>query len=186
MHTSTPTNRMTRARAVLLAGGAVLAAATLGACSGTPGAAAVVDGHVITAQEVRSATDQLTELGQQFDVPTVLSILIQEPTMTRFAADEGVAVSDEDAAGLLDQVSQSVGIDVGEYSDATLAIARYSLASGNLQDAGDLEALGQQVAERLDALDVEVNPRFGTLGESAAVEGASARPWIVTPRADAP
>ncbi|UJP41156.1 SurA N-terminal domain-containing protein [Cellulomonas palmilytica] len=175
---------MTRARAVLLAGGAVLAA-LLGACSGTPGAAAVVDGRVITADQVQSATDQLTELGQQFDVPTVLSILIQEPTMTRFAADEGVAVSDEDAVGLLDQVSQSVGIDVGEYSPATIAIARYSLASGNLQDTGDLEALGQEVAERLGSLDVEVNPRFGTLGETAAVEGAAARPWIVTPEADA-
>jgi len=186
VHVSTPTNRMTtRARAVLLAGGAVLAAATLGACAGTPGAAAVVDGHAISTSQVQAAADQLVELGQQIDVPSVLTLLIQEPTITRLAQERGMGVSDSQARELLDQVSQTVGASVGEYAEGTLAVARYSIAVNGFNADEEGEAIAEEVEEALAALDIDVNPRFGELGPSASVAGAAPRAWIVTPQADA-
>jgi hypothetical protein len=176
-----------RARALTVTGGLV-AAGLLAACSGTPGAAAVVDDRVITTSDVQVASDELAALGQQFDVAAVISVLIQEPTVTAIATEQGVGVSDAEAIALLEQVAQSsptgqAGTET-EFSDATIAIARYSLASGNLQEADDPEALGQEVSERLAALDVEVNPRFGTADENQNVTALTSWPWIVAPEAD--
>lgn len=179
----------TRHRALAVAGGLV-AAGLLAACSGTPGAAAVVDDRVISTSDVQVASDELAALGQSFDVAAVISVLIQEPTVTAIATEHGVGVSDEEAIALLDQVAQSsptAGTLAGaetEFSDATIAIARYSLASGNLQETSDPEAVGEEVAERLGELDVEVNPRFGTADENQNVTALTSWPWIVAPEAD--
>lgn len=183
-------------RALAVASGLV-AAGLLAGCSGTPGAAAVVDDRVIRTSDVQVASDELAALGQSFDVSAVISVLIQEPTVTAIAQEHGVGVSDSDAVALLDQVAESLGQadgattpDAGTgtpetFSDATIAIARYSLASGNLQEADDADAIGEEVAERLAALDVDVNPRFGTADESQNVTALTSWPWTVTSEADA-
>ncbi|MBT0992882.1 hypothetical protein KIN34_01070 [Cellulomonas sp. DKR-3] len=181
----------------LAATGGLVAAGLLAACSGTPGAAAVVDDRVITTSDVQVASDELAALGQQFDVSAVVSVLIQEPTVTAIAQEHGVGVSDADAVALLDQVAASLGqadddTDPGAgeatpetFSEPTIAIARYSLASGNLQEADDADAIGDEVSERLAALDVDVNPRFGTADENQNVTALTSWPWIAAPEADA-
>ena len=170
----------TWSRTALLAGGALAAAAALGACSGTPGAAAVVAGRAIPASDVRVAVEQLGGLFQGVSTQTVTSVLIQEPTISAIAAENGVGVSTAQAQDLLDSASQAAGVTLpDDLAPSTLAVARYVQASGALQDAPNAPELAQQFSDRIAELDIEVNPRFGTLLEDANIDAPAVRPWVV-------
>jgi len=161
---------------------AVVAAGALAGCSGQPGAAAIVDGKAISASDVRVAMDELGPWFQGVTATSVLTVLVQEPTLVAVAAEHGVGVSDAQATDLLDQsVSQQGTTEAPSFSDPSLAVARYSLAYNNLQGLPDAQAVGQELGERLAALDVEVNPRYGTAGDGGQVTAVEPRPWIVAP-----
>lgn len=179
--TDPTTSRATRlSRTALLAGGALAAAAALGACSGTPGAAAVVDDRVITADEVQVAVEQLGGLFQGVSTQTVTSVLIQEPTITELAAENGIGVSPEQARTLLESAATAGGAALpDDLAPSTIAVARYVQASGALQDADNAAELAQQFSERIGELDIEVNPRFGTLVGDANIDVPGLRPWVV-------
>ena len=170
---------MTKARrigALLLA---LTAGATLAGCAGQPGAAAVVDGQAIPASDVREV---MTELGAYFQgatVPNVITVLAQEPTVVDVASEHGVGVSDADAAKLLDQaVAASGAQETPTFSDASMAIARYSVALTNIQGLGD-DAVTSELSDRLAKVHVEVNPRYGSNGEGSNVAAPKPFPWIV-------
>ncbi|HWJ85664.1 MAG TPA: hypothetical protein VNR62_09550 [Cellulomonas sp.] len=170
---------MTKARRI----GALLLAlgvgATLAGCSGQPGAAAVVDGRAIPASDVREV---MTELGAYFQgatTPNVITVLAQEPTVVDVAAEHGVGVSEQDAAKLLDQaVAASGSKETPTFSDASMAVARYSVAYTNITGLAD-DAVTSELADRLAKLDVTVNPRFGSNGEGSAVADPKPFPWLV-------
>lgn len=169
----TMTTKARRLTVLLAAGG--LAAALTGCSSQQPGAAAIVDGRTISSSEVRDVLTELTPYFQGATTPNVLSVLIQEPVVVQVAADQGVGVSDEDAQALLDQSVESSGGKAGtHFSDASLDVARYSVAYQNLQTKGD--AALAEVQKRLEEQKVTVNPRFGHLDESD-VQVSDPVPW---------
>lgn len=161
----------------------VLALGALGACSGRPGAAAVVDGRTISTSELHTV---LTELGPYFqDRSTngVLQAMVQERPMIDLAAEKGVGASDEDAQKLLDQVAQQAGTPgTPTFSPASVEVARASASLSNLQSLSDADAALAELTQRIAAQHVTVNPRFGSLGKGNAVEPALARPWFVSSR----
>ena len=96
----------------------------------------------------------------------MLGVLVVEPTVTQMAADAGVAASDEDAQAFLDQVvEQSTPDENPTFGPASLAIARYFVAFTNLSDLSSQEEVTADITKKVADLDVEVNPRFGTLGD---------------------
>ncbi|WP_456844513.1 hypothetical protein [Cellulomonas sp. P5_C6] len=164
---------------------ALATAATLAGCSGRPGAAAVVDGTAIPTSDVRAA---LTELAPYFEGVTtenVLAVLVQEPTVVELADEKGVGVSDEDAQALLDSVvQQKVKGATADFTAPSLAVAKYSIAYTNLQGLADAKEVGTEIDKRLRALDVDVNPRFGSLQDGNQVGAPTPAPWLVKPKAD--
>ncbi|WP_421732531.1 hypothetical protein [Cellulomonas sp.] len=172
-----------RAAGVLVA---LTTTAGLAGCAGQPGAAAVVDGTAIPTADVRAALDELEPWFEGVTTTNVLAVLVQEPTVVELAAEKGVGVSDEDAEELLDQVvQQKVQGATATFTDPSLAVARYSIAYTNLQGLPEAEAIGEEIDARLRELDVEVNPRFGSLEDGNQVAAPVAVPWLVAPRASA-
>jgi len=174
--------RARTSRRLAAAAAGLVVAATLGACSGTPGAAAVVDGTVIRSADLGVALGELAPFFQGVTTGNILTALIDEPTLTAVAAEQGVGVSDEQAAATLDSAVQSVtpGAEV-EFGPASLAVGRYLAASAALSAQPDAEAISADIQERIAALDVEVNPRFGTVDEANTVVDPVPAPWVVTP-----
>ncbi len=158
------------------------AAALLTACTGQPGAAAVVDGTGIPASELQVALDELGPYVQGASPSAVLGVLVAEPTVTQMAADAGVAVSDADAQAFLDQVVQQTTPDEHPtFGPASLAIARYFVAFTNLSNASSQDEATTDITKEVAKLDVKVNPRFGTLGENNQITAPTPPKWIVQP-----
>ena len=174
--------RRARRRSMVGALVAVAAAVTLSACAGQPGAAAVVNGTAISGSDVHTAYQELSPYFTGATTANVLSVLVEEPTVTALAAEQGVGVSPEDAQALLDSVVKEATPDEHPtFSEPSLAIARYSVAYTNLQKVADAEAVSTELAQRISALDVTVNPRFGTLGKGNAIGEPTTPAWIVAP-----
>lgn len=161
--------------------GVLAVAGVLAACGGgRPGAAAVVDGRSIPTSEVETATLELGPVLQGVSASAILGVLIQEPTVAAAASDAGVAVSDEQAADALDQQVAAAGGEAGqEFSPASVAVMRYLLEIQGLQGADDADTRLAALQEDLGALDLTVNPRFGTADDLGTV-GTTAYPWIVS------
>lgn len=158
-----------RTTAIALAG--ILA---LSACSGTTSAetAAVVDGRVITEEQVREATAEINEAfnpQEPLTAAQILTLLIRAPYVNDAAAQAGQAQS-ESAARALPQLA---GLSGGP-SDATVEILR---AEASLQavDTPGRQALTQKFAE----LDMEINPRYGRFDPSQASLVATSPNWLV-------
>lgn len=158
-----------RTTAIALAG--VLA---LSACSGTSSAqtAAVVDGRVITEQQVIEATDQINKAfnpEQPLTASQTLTLLIRAPYINEAAAAAGRAQS-ASAARAIPQLEA-----LGETpTESTIEILRAEASLQQVDDAGR-QALGQKFAE----LDLKVNPRYGTF-DAARSEVVTTTPnWLV-------
>ncbi|MGN8246903.1 hypothetical protein ACTHAM_000571 [Cellulomonas soli] len=163
----------------------VVGMAGLTACSGQPGAAAIVDGEVITPGELHSALDELGPYLSSPSTSAVLTILVQAPAVSAVAAEHGVAVSTEDAQAALSDVAAADGIDGSDFSEASLTIAKFSVEYSALTQLDDAEAINAELVDRVSALDVEVNPRFGSLDAGNFVSDPVTNPWIVQPEAGA-
>ncbi|WP_034648668.1 hypothetical protein [Cellulomonas sp. HZM] len=164
--------------AVVLALGATLA----GCSAQQPGSAAVVDGSRIPTSELQQTMTELSPFFQNVSNSAVLSVLIQEPTLSAVAAEHGKGVSDQQAQDYLTQaVAQNGGKGDETFSQGSLAVARYSLAYQAIQDlATDDASVNDEVAKKLDALDVKVNPRFGTIADHGQVDDPKPWPWLTT------
>ncbi len=170
-----------RNRAVAAAGGVLLVGALTACSGGQPGAAAVIDGgdRVISVSEVDSATTELASLLSGVTSSTVLSVLIIEPVLGEVAAAHDVAVSADDARTQLASIASDAGLDADqEFSDSSIAVMTYVLEISALQEADDVSSISDELTAAESALDIEVNPRFGTVGSDGTLATTS-YDWIV-------
>jgi len=173
-----------RATGVLVA---LATTVTLAGCAGQPGAAAVVDGTAIPTSDVQAALTELAPYFQGVTTTNVLAVLVQAPTVVELAEEKGVGVSDEDAQALLDSVvQQKVKGATADFTAPSLAVAKYSIAYTNLQGLPDASDVGKEIDTRLRKLDVDVNPRFGSLTDGNQVADPTTAPWMVKAKAPAP
>lgn len=159
--------------------GVALVAALLTGCSAQPRAAAVVDGTVISQAEVEQTFDELGPILADAKPSAVVQALILAPSVIGAAADNGVGVSDQDGAELLDAVMTNAGLDpAGSWSHGSLQIARSELSAQALANLPDGAALLEQARASATAQEVEVNPQYGQLVAETGVIDPIARPWI--------
>lgn len=174
----------TRTRVVRLAVVPLALALLLGGC-GRPGTAAVVDGERITDAQLATLVADLERLTAPTPdaapvAPSIaLATFVQGPTIEEVGAEAGVATSDQQAIDLLDGAAAQSSIETWDYSPELVQFARLALTRQALQ--ADPEA-STEVGDRLAALDVELNPRFGTW--DAGQVTPTVWPWLITPGAD--
>ncbi|MCB2177385.1 MAG: SurA N-terminal domain-containing protein [Actinomycetales bacterium] len=159
--------------------GALLAVTVLAGCSVRPGAAAVVDGHVISQDELARTH---TELGPLFQNPSpaqVLTVLIIEPAVVKAAEDNGVGVSADQARTQLATWAANAGLtDVPDYGPGTVAAARFQLASTALQNLSNASDVISAVTDEISKETVSVNPLYGAWDAKNAGVTALTFPWI--------
>lgn len=169
------TSSVRRTVAALVLGAAL---ATAGCGATTADRAAVVDGSVISETELQETMREVNgmepALLQQALTPSgTLTALIQAPTVLDVLAGKGIAVSDSVAR----QAAAQRGLS--DPSEGTLQIVRLATAIGAAQEQGAVtEVEQQQVNERIAALDVEVNPRYGTYDARSASVTLTQPAWI--------
>lgn len=156
-----------RTTAIALAG--MLA---LSACSGTSSAetAAVVDGRVITEQQVIEATDQINKAfnpEQPLTAAQTLTLLIRAPYINEAAAAAGRAQSESAARAALKDLPETP-------TASTVEILQAEASLQQVDDAGR-QALAQKFAE----LDMQINPRFGTFDAARSEVVATTPNWLV-------
>lgn len=163
--------------------GALVALATalvLSSCAGEPGAAVVVDGTGIPVSDVTTAYDELRPIYQGIGADSVIGAFIDEPVITQMAEEQGVAPSAEQAEAALVADAQAADPEAQPtFSAPALVVGTYIAGYRALVDASDQATVDKELAERRAELDVEVNPRFGTLGDGNIVSAATPRSWIV-------
>ncbi|WP_035906705.1 hypothetical protein [Knoellia subterranea] len=159
-----------RTTAIALAG--ILA---LSACSGTTSAetAAVVDGRVITEQQVREATEQINTAfpreQQPFTASEILTLLIRAPYVIDAAAQSGRPQS-ESAARSLPEFEK-----LGEApAESTVDVLRAELSAQNLD-----QSAAQALTQKFNSLDLTVSPRYGTFDAARAQLVADTPNWLV-------
>lgn len=170
-----------RTRIVGAAAAALVLVGLVSGCSARPGAAAIVDGRAIPTSDVVAVVDDLSPALGQVNASQILTILIEEPVIVRLADDHGKGVSDADAKTTLDGFFTASGTTPpARYSSATLLVGLHQAANAKLAADTTASTLAQDFTQRLAALHVSVNPRFGTWDPSQGQLGAAATPsWIV-------
>ena len=171
-----------RRSVAVLALGAALATAGCGATSADR--AATVDGTVISESDLQTTMREVNSmepaLVQNALSPSgTLTALVQAPVVLDVLAGKGIAVSDS--------VARRTATERGlrDPSEGTLQIVRLATAIGNAQQAGQItEADAATLQERLGALDVTVNPRYGSFDPQTASVQLTQPGWITAP--DAP
>ena len=166
----------------LVAGSVLLAVGLLSACTGQPGAAAVVDGRTISVADVQTATTELAQLFQGVTAQAVLDVLIREPTVSAFASAQGVGVSPDQAVADLKERAANLHLVERVYSAPSLTIGRYLLAEKALGGLASSATVLPELEQRLAAQKVEINARFGVLGDGNTITDA-AYPWLVVRKA---
>lgn len=166
-----------RLRTAMVAAVLVLAAGLAG-CSGTPGAAAVVDGEQISEATLAQT---VADLGQFTDVPpqTALQELILSPFIEEAAAANGFGVSDQEGRAFMEDAATRAGADAAdlELGPGALLLGRRFAAQAKAQEAGRVTEVEAAATELIRAADVEVSPRYGRW-EDLGITYIS-RPWLV-------
>ncbi len=167
------------ARSTLGAVVALSLAVLLSACSIRPGAAAVVDGKVISQSELESAQTELAPLISGVKAEDILSVLIAAPIYLRTAPEHGVGVSQSDAEKLLASVAAQKGLPAGHhYGPGALDMARLSLASLKLSKLTDGSTIIAKAQEEIGKQTVVVNPRYGTFDAKTGQVSLVEPDWI--------
>lgn len=145
---------------------AVAAAALLLAGCGNANTAAVVEGNRITESGVLAAAEQAnTVASQPMEPRQVLAQLIIQPTVLEVLAERGVTVTDAAARSVLSEV--------GDPAPYLLDIVKLNLGINQLTEDERTEAIA-----RIQDLDVEVNPRYGTFDPESGLITAADADWI--------
>ena len=166
-----------RLRTAIVAAATVLAAGLAG-CSGTPGAAAVVDGEPISEATLSQTVE---DLGQITELPprTVLSELIISPFLVEAATEAGFGTSEEEARAFLDDAAANAGVDPAglEFGPGALLLGQRFAAQAKAQEAGRVNDLEADATDLILAADVEVSPRYGRWNDVGITY--ISRPWLV-------
>jgi hypothetical protein len=171
-----------RRSAAVLALGAALATTGCGATSADR--AATVDGTVISESDLQTTMREVNAMEpalvqNALSPSSTLTALVQAPVVLDVLAGKGIAVSDS--------VARRTATERGlrDPSEGTLQIVRLATAIGNAQQGGQItESDAATLQERLGALDVTVNPRYGAFDPQTASVQLTQPGWITSP--DAP
>jgi len=164
----------------------VLVAGVLSGCSGRPGAAAVVGGEQISVAYLQATAVDLAPYLKDASQASLLTALLQAPSFESAAAGQGVGVTRKQAADRLDQVAKQAAAArtaparTTPFTPGAVEVVRFALAQQNLQALPNAAEVTAQVAKKLRALDVEVNPRYGTVDLAAGSVKPPSYPWLVT------
>ena len=167
-----------RRAAVLTVGAALLLAGCGELTPAGPDRAAVVDGQVITETSLQSGMGEVNamkpQLLQEHLTPSgTLTALIQAPIVLGYLRGKGVIVSESVAR----QDAQRRGIS--DPSSSTLEIIKLASAVSSAQAAGKLaDADAAALTQQLQALDIDVNPRYGTFDPKTASVSLTSPEWV--------
>ena len=156
------------------------AALVLAGCGGPAGAdrAAVVDGRVISETSLQTAMAEVNSMDpallQAKLTPTgTLTALVQAPVVLKYLDGLGVKVSDTVAT--LDAQNRGVA----EPADSTIEIIKLASAISAAQGDGKLtDADAAELTQQLQALDIDVNPRYGTFNPQTASIELTTPGWV--------
>jgi hypothetical protein len=180
LRTARPSVRTAGPAALLLA-----AAVLLTGCGGQrPGAAAVVDGRVISdddAQQVAQQISTVPGVQQKLTPADTLVSLILAPFVIDEAQKDGKGISEDQARAAVKEIKNP--------TPATLEFVRTSLAANALSEQARTAVLSE-----VGKAKITVNPRYGTLDRKQLTLKAPAPNWIkpaapsatATPGAPAP
>lgn len=158
---------------------AVAAAALLAGCASSPGTAAVVDGERISEADAQALTAELNAVfGQELTVADTIGIYAQTGPILDAAEGLGISASEAQVRDLLTQQAETNGYtpEDGQFLEQTVYIGRGQVVSSPVQQ--DPDALAQ-VGEEIQALDIELNPRYGTVDAGAFIPPQP--DWLVAP-----
>ena len=148
----------------------VAATLALSACGAQqPDAAAIVNGTVISDQDVQSVSDQLNSIaasGQKLTPGNALITLILAPFVLDEAKRAGKAVSTSEARQVIAKVADP--------SPATIEFVRVQMVIRTLNQTST-----STVVSELGKAKITVNPRYGTFNPQKIVLTPIAPNWIV-------
>ncbi|WP_377644474.1 hypothetical protein [Oryzobacter terrae] len=171
-----------RRSVAVLALGAALVTTGCGATSADR--AATVDGTVISESELQTTMREVNAmepalLQSSLSPSGTLTALVQAPVVLELLAGKGIAVSDSVAR----RTASERGL--ADPSEGALEIVRLATAIGTAQQGGQItEADAATLQERLGALDVTINPRYGRFDPQTASVQLTQPGWITS--TDAP
>ena len=151
---------------------------TAGCGSSAPDRAAVVDGTVIPEATLQDAVREVNSmepalLQQKLTPSATLTALVQAPVVLDYLAGKGVVVSDSVAR------QQAADRGVHDPSEGTIEIIRLASAITTAQQGGTFaEGDAAALTEQLKALDVDVNPRYGSYDPNTASVQLTTPGWI--------
>jgi len=159
---------------------AVGAALVVGGCGGPagPNRAAVVEGKVISETSLQTAMAQVNSMDpallQAKLTPTgTLTALVQAPVVLKYLDGLGVKVSHSVA------MQDATERGVPEPADSTIEIIKLASAISKAQGDGTLtEADAVDLTAQLAALDIDVNPRYGTFNPQTASVELTTPGWV--------
>ena len=176
-----------KSRLLGIAASLTAAGLALTACSGQPGAAAVVDGQRISEYDVAQTVEIWQPLLQDRLSPAaMLAPMIQAPVLLDVAAEHGIGASLDDATQYLnDRAEQAQVTPPEEYPDGALEVARMQIVVEMLNSGSvDPQQISADLTERLGELEVELSPRYGEWDAEAAGGGfitPTTPEWILAP-----
>lgn len=144
--------------------------------------AAVIDGQTVGESELQETTAQLNTIAAEPFTPSgVLSELTRAPFLDRAFAGTSVELTDQETAEFLAQN----GLD--EPTSLTVDVARARQYQTLLQDPQVMEdpavaeavsSLQEITVADIEALDVEINPRYGSFDAQTASVVSENPSWI--------
>ncbi|MHA3947007.1 hypothetical protein [Cellulomonas bogoriensis] len=165
-----------RVRTVVAAATAGVTAVLLTACEGQPGAAAIVDGEVISQSYVATAQSDLVEQFPGVGPQIVVQMLVLAPFVHGVSADQGAALSMQDVR---DSVTVNVGPEAADQlGDEAFEVLRADLALQQLFAENDQDAVITELQSRFAAAEIQVNPRYGRFSAEAGGIEAIQLDWI--------
>lgn len=162
------------------AAAAALAAVLVAGCSPGqgPGVAANIDGHVISTSDVDEGMQLAPFYSEQPPPSAILSNLIHAEVAIPIASDNGLGVSDQDAAEFLDEMDAESIQTGGEYSQPVLDLVRFSMMVEQAQAAPQGEDLMSELDAQLGSADINVSPRYGSWDAEGASLQEESQPWL--------
>lgn len=161
---------LTRRGVIAVAG--VAFAALLAGCSAHPGTAAIVDGRAIGQDYLDEAYEDANAQGIVIDKPTMLVLIIAAPYFVEAADANGVGVSAGEARAAAETLTEDAGGGFVEF-------LRLQLALQNLRNLPDGDAVIVEVDERVRAMEMDINPRYGEFDPATAEIARAPLPWII-------
>ncbi len=172
----------TRSRLIRVAAAAAVLALGLTGCAGQRGAAAIVDGDVISEAYLADTVADIAPFSGAGPT-SVLQALVVGPIWIDVASEAGFGASEQEARDLLEQLAADTGVDATDLDPGPglLTIAQVTAVQDKANSGGEAPYLNMKVQQRVAAADIAVSPRYGEwlTDESRGIDPI-AWPWLTT------